>query len=88
MQRVQRCEDRGRVGLQHAINDAEFLNPRAGLGRVCGGDDFAGEPLCSRGARDRAADQAEADQRDASEDWRGILWESRLDRLKDVLDEE
>ena len=59
-----------RVGLQHAVDDAEFGHPRAGFFRARGGDDFAGEPLRPRGARDRAADQAEADQRDASEDRR------------------
>ena len=55
-----------RIGLHHAIDDAELRHPRAGLLRARGGDDFAGEPLRPRGARDRAADQAEADQRDAS----------------------
>ena len=57
-----------RVGLQHAVDDAELLHPRAGFRRARGGDDFAGKPLRPRGARDRAADQAEADQRDALED--------------------
>src|SRR5204862_8165513 len=57
--------NRFRVGLQHAIDDTEFGDPRAGLLRACGGDDLAGEALYPRGARDRAADQPEADQRDA-----------------------
>ena len=57
-----------RVGLQHLIDDAQFLHPRAGLGRARGGDDLARETLRARGAGDRAADQAEADQRDAFEE--------------------
>ena len=61
---------RFRIALQHAIDDAEFGDTRTGFLRARGGDDFAGEPLGPRGARDRAADQAEADQRDASEDRR------------------
>ena len=64
-----------RVGLQHAVDDAEFNHPRACLLRARGGDDFAGEPLGPRRARDRAADQAEADQRDASEDrYVALIW--------------
>ena len=59
---------RFRVGLDHAVDDAEFLDPRAGLCRARGGDDLARQALRARGARDRAADQAEADQRDAFED--------------------
>ena len=55
---------RFRVGLHHAVDDAELGDPRAGLFRARGGDDFAGQALRARGARDRAADQAEADQRD------------------------
>jgi hypothetical protein len=64
--------NRFRVGFQHAVDDAEFGHPRAGFFRARGGDDFAGEPVRPRGARDRAADQAEADQRDASEDRRRV----------------
>jgi hypothetical protein len=56
-----------RVGFQHGIDDAQFLHPRAGFRRARGGDDFAGEPLGLRGARDRTADQAEANQCDAFE---------------------
>ena len=52
------------IGLDHAVDDAEFLDPRAGLRRARGGDDFVRQPLLARGARDRAADQPEADQRD------------------------
>ena len=46
------------------------MHPRAGFCRARGGDDLAREPLRPRGARDRAADQAEADQRDAFEERR------------------
>ena len=55
----------------HAIDDAELGHPRAGLLRTRGGDDFARQALRPRGARDRAADQPEADQRDAFEERRG-----------------
>ena len=55
------------IGLDHAVDDAEFLDPRAGLRRARGGDDFSRQPLRARGARDRAADQPEADQRDLVE---------------------
>ncbi len=57
--------DRLDIALDHAVDDAEFGHPRARLLRARGGDDLAGEPMQPRGARDRAADQAEADQRDA-----------------------
>ena len=56
-----------RIGLDHAIDNAELHYPRAGLRRARGGDDFAREPLFTRGTRDRAADQPEADQRDLLE---------------------
>ena len=59
--------DRLRIGRDHGIDDAEFLHPRARLLGARGGDDLAGQALALRGARDRAADQAEADQRDALE---------------------
>ena len=55
------------IGLDHAVDDAELLHPRARLLRARGGDDLARQALRARGARDRAADQAEADQRDALE---------------------
>ena len=55
------------VGFHHAVDDAEFAHPRAGPGRTRGGDDFSRQALRACGARDRAADQAEADQRDAFE---------------------
>ena len=57
-----------RVGFEHAVDDAELGDPRAGLGRTCRGDDLAGKALRPRGARDRAADQTEADQRSVIED--------------------
>ena len=39
-----------RVGLHHAIDDAEFFHARAGLRRMRGGDDLARQS-CSRAAR-------------------------------------
>ena len=59
------------IGLDHAVDDAELVDPRAGLRRARGGDDFSRQPLLARGARDRAADQSEADQRDLVEVRRG-----------------
>ena len=52
-----------RVAVHHAIGNAEFPDPRPGLFRARGGDDFARQTLSTRGARDRTADQSEADQR-------------------------
>ena len=62
---ITRTLHRLRVGIHHAIDDAELQNPRPGCCRACGRDDFAREPLRLCAARDRAADQPEADQRDA-----------------------
>lgn len=56
-----------RIGRHDLIDDAELGDPRACLLRARGGDDLAGQALELRSARDRAADQAEADQRDALE---------------------
>ena len=56
-----------RIGLHDAVDNAELLYPRPGLRRARGGDDFSRQPLFPRGARDRAADQPEADQRDSLE---------------------
>ena len=56
-----------RVGRDHAIGDAKLDHPRAGFLRARGGDDLVDEALRPCGARDRAADQAEADQRDTLE---------------------
>ena len=55
------------VALNHGIDDAKLPDPRAGLLRARGGDDLACQALQACGARDRAADQAEADQRDPFE---------------------
>lgn len=55
------------VCLDHAIDDAEFLHARTGCGRARGGHDLSGKSLGARRARDRAADQAEADQCDTLE---------------------
>ena len=60
------------IGLDHAIDDAELGDTRAGFLRARRGDDLAGKPLQLGAARDRAADQAEADQRDAFEYGRGV----------------
>ena len=56
-----------RIGRHDLIDDPELHHPRAGLLRARGGDDFARQALELRSARDRAADQAEADQRNALE---------------------
>ena len=60
--------DRGGVALDHLIDDAEFGHALARLRRARGRDDRAHRALRARRARDRAADQAEADQRQAVED--------------------
>src|SRR3569832_1126898 len=59
--------DRLDVALDHAVDKAQFSHARARLLRARGGDDLAGEPMPARGARDRATDQPDADQRDARE---------------------
>lgn len=59
------------IGLDHAVDNAQLGDPRAGFLRSRGGDDFACESLRPRRARDRTADQAEADQGDAGEE-RGV----------------
>ena len=66
MQRMTRSAPSHRLGIgcDHGIDDAELLHPCARLFRARGGDDLADQPLRLRRARDRAADQAEADQRD------------------------
>src|SRR5882724_348885 len=60
--------DRGGVALDHLIDHAQFGHALAGLRRARGGDDRTYCALGADGARDRAADQAEADQRQAVED--------------------
>ena len=59
--------DRFSIAFHHAVDDTEFGDARARLRRTCGRDDLPGEALRPRGARDRAADQAEADQRNLFE---------------------
>src|SRR5262245_54509678 len=53
------------IDLDHAVDNAELLDAGARLLRARGGDDLARETLRAGGTRDRAPDQAEADQRDA-----------------------
>jgi hypothetical protein len=67
MQRMTRSApfDRFRVGLQHRIDNTQFLHPRAGFRRACRGDDLAGKALQLRGTRNRATDQTKTDQRNA-----------------------
>ena len=64
--------DRGGVGLDHLIGDAEFGDAPARLRRTRGGDDRAHRALRPRGARDRGADQPDADQRQAVEQGRRV----------------
>ena len=59
--------DRGGVGLDHLIGEPEFGHALARLRRARGGDDRARGALGAGGARDRRADQADADQRQAVE---------------------
>ena len=58
---------RFRIGRHDVVDDAELEHPRARLLRARGGDDLGSQALELRSARDRSADQAEADQRDALE---------------------
>ena len=60
--------DRGGVALDDLIGEAELGHALARLRRARGGDDRARRALRARGARDRAADQADADQRQAVEE--------------------
>ena len=59
--------DRRRVGLDHLIGEAELGDAPARRGRARGRDDRAHDALRARRARDRGADQADADQRQAVE---------------------
>ena len=63
--------DRGGVGVHHLVGEPQFadaLPRRLGARRR---NDFAHDAERARRARDRAADQADADQRQAViEDWR------------------
>ena len=72
--------NRFRVGLHHGFGNAELLDPRAGFGGPRGGDDLFRQSLFARGARDRAADQPEADQRDPFEWRRGVHWRATKSR--------
>src|SRR5580698_8297501 len=53
-----------RIGFDDAIDDAEFHDAGAGLCRARGGDDLLRQSLFASCARDRAADQPEANERD------------------------
>ena len=59
--------DRGGVGFNHLIGEAELGHALARLRRTRGGDDRAHGALRAGGARDRGADQSDADQRQAVE---------------------
>ena len=58
------------VGLDHLIRDAEFDDAPARRLRARGRDDRAHHAVFARRARDRAADQPDADQREAVDDRR------------------
>src|SRR6516165_10292325 len=58
-----------RIGLDHAIGETKLHDAGPRLFRAGGRDDLADQALRARAARDRAADQAEADQRDPFEEW-------------------
>ena len=55
------------IGRNHGIDDAELLHPCPRFLRARSGDDLTDEALRPCRARDRAADQAEADQRQTLE---------------------
>ena len=57
--------DRGSIGLHHLIGDAQFGHALARLRRTRGGDDRTHRALRAGGARNRGADQPDADQRQA-----------------------
>ena len=59
--------DRGGIALDHLVGDAELGHAPARFRRARGGDDRADRALRPRGARDRRADQPDADQRKAVE---------------------
>ena len=62
--------DRGGIGFHHLIGEAEFGHALARRGRTRGGHDRAHGALRAGGARDRGADQPDADQRQAVEERR------------------
>src|SRR2546429_5639864 len=72
--------NRLRVALHHGIGNAELLDPRAGFGGARGADDLFRQSLFARGARDRAADQPETDQREPFEWRRGVHWRATKSR--------
>ena len=55
--------DRGGVGFDHLVGEPEFGDAPARRGGARGRHDFAHGALRARRARDRGADQADADQR-------------------------
>ena len=57
------ARDRGGIALHHLIGQPEFGDAAARLWRARGGHDRASGALRARGARDRGADQPDADQR-------------------------
>ena len=59
---------RGGVGLDHLIGEAQLGDALSRLRRARRGDDRTNQALGARAARNRAADQAKADQRQAIED--------------------
>ena len=69
--------DRLRAGLGHLIGETEFGHALARFRRARGGDNGLGRAGGARGARDRAADQAGADQRKALHDGFGFCHDGR-----------
>src|SRR5205814_1569846 len=57
-----------RIGLDHLIDDPKLRNAPARGSRLRGRHDRAHRTLCARRPRDRGADQANADQRQAVEE--------------------
>jgi hypothetical protein len=57
------ANDRGRVIFNHLVGEPELRYAPTCRSRVGGGHDLAHHALLARGARDRGADKAHADQR-------------------------
>ncbi len=74
--------DRGGVGFHHLIGEAELGHAPACLCRARGGDDRADRALQLRRARDRRADQADADEGEAVV--KGLLCHARSPRARPV----
>ena len=70
--------DRLRTGLGHLIGETEFGHALARLRRARGGDNGLGRAGGARGARDRSADQAGADQRKALHNGFGFCHDGAL----------